>query len=52
VFEDLPIVEIDDWNKINEEWLEQNYNNVVQKWDLYNWDKLSLKYWVNKIKCS
>ena len=50
LFEDLPVVEIDDWNKINEEWLEENYNNVVQKWDLYNWDKLSLKYWVNKIK--
>jgi hypothetical protein len=50
VFEDLPVVEIDDWNKLSQEWLEQKYKIIVEKWDLYNWDKLSLKYWVNKIK--
>jgi hypothetical protein len=49
VFEGLPILEIDDWNKINEEFLEEQFKNIIEKWDTYNWEKLNLKYWIDKI---
>jgi hypothetical protein len=50
LFQDLPFVEVEDWNQLSEEFLEEKYKNIIEKWDKYNWNKLTLEYWVNKIK--
>lgn len=50
LFQDLPFVEVEDWNQLSEEFLEEKYKNIIEKWDEYNWNKLTLEYWVNKIK--
>ena len=46
-FLDLPILFIDDWSKINEEYLEAKYNEITsQSWNL---DKLKFSYWEKSI---
>lgn len=52
LFEGLPVVEMDDsdWKKLSSSFLEKEYAKIVSKWDTYMWEKLTLQYWVNKIK--
>jgi hypothetical protein len=47
LFTDLPILFIDDWNIINENFLEEKYNEIVNK--DWNMDKLTQSYWNNFI---
>jgi len=51
VFDGLPIVEVEDneWKDIDEKWLKSKYENIVDKWDDYKWERLTLDYWLNKI---
>jgi len=48
---DLPVLIINDWNYINEELLENTINDFKEKHEKgkFNYDKLLLKYWVDKI---
>lgn len=48
IFEGLPILEIEDWNYISDDWLLQNFKNINMK--EYNFEKLFLQYWINFIK--
>jgi hypothetical protein len=52
VFEGLPIVEVEDkeWSVIDKEWLVKKYEEIMSQWDSYNFNRLTLKYWLNKIK--
>ncbi len=52
VFDKLPIVEVEDeeWKNINEEWLETKYKEIIENWDTYDFERLTLHYWINKIK--
>ncbi len=47
VYEGLPIVEVEDWNCITEEWLESKFNEIIQ--GKFKYEKLFLSYWVKKI---
>jgi hypothetical protein len=48
LFTDLPILFIDDWNEINEDFLNQKYDEMsIVDW---SYDKLKLSYWENFIK--
>lgn len=49
VYEDLPIIIIDDWNIITEKWLENKHKEIINNIDsgIYNLEKLYLKYWKN-----
>ena len=51
LYEDLPILIVKSWDEINEEYLNQQYNiistNIVE--NKYNYDKLTLEYWIDKI---
>ena len=51
LYEDLPILIVNSWDEINEEYLNQQYNiistNIVE--NKYNYSKLTLEYWVDKI---
>ena len=49
-FEDLPICFINDWNDVNEEFLLNERNRILN--NTYNLDKLRIDYWINKIKIS
>lgn len=47
-FDDLPILFIDHWDQITEEFLECEYNRIIQRTD-WNYDKLRLGYWIRQI---
>jgi hypothetical protein len=46
-YEDLPICLVNDWNEINEDFLNREYDRIMNtKWNL---DKLDMFYWINEI---
>jgi hypothetical protein len=45
---DLPILFINDWTEINKEFLENKYEEIINKY--WNMDKLKISYWLNYIK--
>ena len=47
-FYDLPILWIDDWKEINFEFLEEKYNEIINK--DFNFEKLNIYYYVKKFK--
>ena len=51
LYTNLPVLIISDWNIINNELLENTINDFKEKHEKgkFNYDKLLLKYWVNKI---
>lgn len=48
LFTDLPILFINNWNEINEEFLNRKYIEISEK--EWNFEKLKLSYWTNFIK--
>lgn len=47
LYEDLPVVIVQDWNEISEEFLNEQYEAIAKK--SYNLDKLFIAYWLNLI---
>jgi hypothetical protein len=47
IFEDLPVVIVDDYKEVTEEFLNQKYEEIKSK--TYNFKKLYMKYWVDLI---
>jgi len=45
VYKDLPIVEVEDWGIINEEWLSIQHKNIIEKYGSFNMEKIYLSYW-------
>lgn len=52
VFEKLPVVIVKDWSEITPEFLQSEYDKIQSNKQngLYDMNKLTLKYWVNKIR--
>jgi hypothetical protein len=48
LYEDLPVLIVNDWDEITQELLNTTLLSFKDK--TFNYDKLTLKYWVNKIK--
>jgi hypothetical protein len=48
MFEDLPVVIVDDWHEITLEFLVQKYKELVSQ--PHNFNKLFLTYWTNEIE--
>ena len=48
LYVDLPVLIIDDWNQINENFLEYNYRQISL--NKYNQKKLFIDYWLNLLK--
>jgi len=46
-FEDLPILFVDDWKDVTEEYLHHVYDKMMQI--EYNMEKITMDYWVNNI---
>jgi hypothetical protein len=47
LFEDLPVLIVNDWTDITEELLQETIDNFKEK--TFNYKKLTLEYWQNKI---
>ena len=50
LYDDLPVVIINDVSEINTEFLNNKYKEICENINNYNWNKLSSKYWIDKIK--
>jgi hypothetical protein len=48
LFEDLPVLIVNKWSDVNEELLKDTIELFKKK--TFNYDKLQLKYWTNKIR--
>jgi len=48
LYEDLPVVIVNDWNEVNPEFLEKEYNEFKSK--VFNAEKIYATYWINLIK--
>lgn len=48
LYEDLPILVIDSFDKINEEYLNKEYEKIINRTD-YKFEKLYIDYWKEKI---
>jgi hypothetical protein len=48
LFEDLPVLIVNNWSDINQELLDNTITNFKSK--KFNYNKLKLQYWINKIK--
>jgi hypothetical protein len=46
-FYDLPILFVDDWDDLSEEYLNSKYDEIMEK--DYNLDKLKINYWIDLI---
>ena len=46
-FYDLPILFVDDWDNLSEEYLNSKYDEIMSK--EYNLEKLKINYWNNLI---
>jgi hypothetical protein len=47
LFAELPVLIIDDWNQITEDFLNQKYREIKSK--QYDYSKLYLRYWIDRI---
>lgn len=47
LFEDLPVLIIRDWNQVTESFLNQKYQEIIQK--NYRFEKMYMQYWRNLI---
>jgi len=47
LFNDLPVLIVDNWSDVNEELLERTINDFKTR--TFNYDKLTLKYWTKQI---
>ena len=50
LYENLPVLILDDFSIVTEEFLNIKYDEICPKLDTYDWFKLSTSYWVHKIK--
>jgi hypothetical protein len=48
LYEGLPVLIVDDWSIINEQFLRDKYQEIMSK--KYDYSKLYMNYWYNKIK--
>jgi hypothetical protein len=51
IYQDLPILVVNDWNELSVEFLNEQYQIINEniKNNKYNYDKLKLSYWTDKI---
>jgi hypothetical protein len=47
LFDRLPVIIVDDWNKITPEYLMQKYEIILKNIDHYDFSSLYTDYWIN-----
>ena len=50
IFDNLPVLILNDWDELNEEFLNEKYNRIMlgKKYNIFDYQKLYLKYWLKK----
>ena len=48
LFEDLPVLIVNDWSELMQDFLTTQYEQMSKK--LYNTEKIYAQYWIDKIK--
>ena len=51
-FDGLPVAWIDSYDNLTPQWLEQEYHRIVSQSTSYQYEKLTLKYWIDLIQSS
>jgi len=49
MYKDLPVVIVQSWEEVTEEFLEKKYQEIKSKMSSYNFEKLYIPYWINEI---
>ena len=49
LFKDLPVLILKDWKELTKQLMEKTIQDFKNKYNEFNFQKLSLKYWTNKI---
>lgn len=50
LYENLPVLIVNDFSTVTEEFLNEKYQEMCSKLDTYDWFKLGTSYWIHKIK--
>jgi hypothetical protein len=50
LYEDLPVLIVEEWSDITQELLDKTIEDFKNKNNLFKYEKLTLKYWVDRIK--
>lgn len=50
LYKNLPIVVVNDASEITKEFLNKEYIKIINNLESFEWEKLNLEYWTNKIK--
>jgi hypothetical protein len=50
LLKNLPALFISDWKSITKKFLEDKKKEFIEKWDLFDWDRLKSEYWFNLIE--
>ena len=50
MFEDLPVIIVNDWKQVNKTFLEKKYKELTHPSKQYNFEKLFIDYWLKKIQ--
>lgn len=48
IYQDLPVIVVDDWNILTKEFLEKKWEEFKEK--EWNWKKLNLRYWIEQFE--
>ena len=48
IYQDLPVIVVDDWNILTKEFLEKKWDEFEKK--EWNWKKLNLRYWIEQFE--
>lgn len=49
IYDDLPIIILNNWEEFSPELIDKKYKELYDKKDEFNWDKLYAPYWYDKI---
>lgn len=50
LFDNLPVLIVNEWSDITQKLLNTTVDNYINNWDKFDLQKLTLKYWMDKIK--
>jgi len=45
VYDGLPVLIVSDWSILSKEWLDEQFQIIIKRWDSYQWERLKLDYW-------
>jgi len=50
LYENLPVLIINDWSEVTPELLNNTFQECVLNWQHFKWEKLYLSYWTDRLR--